>query len=91
MRCVDGAVPCSVCGEYPVLQGGLQSHAGRLVCPNYKNKIIQHGNCSYDTRGIPMGFTSWHHNDWWTEEQVKNHGIPLLVKEWNRIHIQVDF
>ena len=41
---IKGTVPCSVCGEYPFMQGGLHSHAARLVCPNYKNKEIQHGN-----------------------------------------------
>lgn len=83
---VKGAVPCSVCGEYPIIQGGLQSHAARLVCPNYKDENVQHGNCSYETRGIPFGFTKWFYANWWTKEQVETKGMSELVEAWNRIH-----
>lgn len=83
---IEGTVPCSICGEYPILQGGREQHHGRLVCPNYKNTKIQHGNLSVDTNGITMGFTRWHYENWWTEEQIKNKGIPLLVEAWNKIH-----
>lgn len=78
--------PCSICGKYPILQGGIQSHAGRLVCPNYKSEKIKHGNLSYDTVGLPRGFTKWHFDDWWTEDQIVNQGIPKLVNTWNTIH-----
>ena len=83
---IKGTVPCSVCGEYPFMQGGIHSHAARLVCPNYKNKEIQHGNLSYETRGIPMGFTKWFRDNWWTEEQIETKGLNELVDAWNRIH-----
>lgn len=83
---VKDAAPCCVCGEYPIVQGGLQSHAGRLVCPNYKNDKFQHGNLSYETRGIPMGFTKWFRDNWWTEEQIETQGLNELVDAWNRIH-----
>lgn len=86
MTKVEGAIPCSVCGEYPVLQGGLHSHAGRLVCPNYKSEKIQHGNLDVQTKGIPMGFTKWHFEDWWTEEQIQTRGLPKLVSAWNKLH-----
>ena len=83
---VKGAVPCSVCGEYPIVQGGLESHAARLVCPNYKDENVQHGNCSYEIRGIPFGFTKWFYANWWTKEQVETRGMSELVEAWNRIH-----
>lgn len=80
---INDTVPCSICGKLPILQGGNRS--GRLVCPNYKNKKIQHGNLNSDTKGIPMGFTNWCYY-FWTDEQTKNQGIPAVVKEWNKIH-----
>lgn len=80
---LSDAVPCSICGSFPVLQGG--EHIGRLVCPNYKSKKIIHGNLSVDTHGIPMGFTKWCHY-FWSEEQANEEGIPMIVKEWNMIH-----
>lgn len=82
----EGVVPCAVCGAYPILQGGLGSHAARLVCPNYKNESVQHGNLSYETQGIPMGFTNWFRDNWWTEEQVETRGLSELVEAWNKIH-----
>ena len=88
---IKGVAPCSVCGEYPKVQGGLESHRARLVCPNYNNPNIQHGNLSYETRGIPMGFTKWFNDNWWTEEQVKTKGIFELVEAWNKIHKGVIF
>ena len=86
MKYIEGTVPCSICGEYPILQGGLQSNSARLVCPNYKSERIQHGNLNVDTKGIPRGFTPWHHDYWWNEEQIKSKGIHLLVEVWNKIH-----
>lgn len=81
---IKGTIPCSICGEYPIMQGGLSSHFARLVCPNYKSKTIQHGNLSSDTNGIKMGFTEWN-NIFWTEEQAKK-STKELVNEWNKIH-----
>lgn len=82
------AVPCRICGHMPVLQGGIHSKAGRLVCPNYKSKDIIHGNLSSDTNGIPMGFTKWCYN-FWSETQANEEGIPTIVKEWNTIHNKI--
>lgn len=85
---VKGAIPCSICGELPILQGGYghQQHTARLACPNYKNPDIPHGDCSYDTRHLPRGFTPWHWDDWWTKEQAEEKGMPKLVNVWNIIH-----
>lgn len=85
---VKGAIPCSICGELPILQGGYgpQQHTARLACPNYKNPDIPHGNCSYDTRHLPRGFTPWHCEDWWTKEQAETTGIIKLVDIWNTLH-----
>lgn len=83
MLTLQDAVLCKVCGSKPILSGGTRS--GRLVCPNYKSKEIQHGNLNSDTNGIPMGFTNWC-NYFWTEEQRMNEGIPIIVEEWNSIH-----
>ena len=85
---VKGAVPCSICGEMPILQGGYgeSQHAARLACPNYKNSKIPHGNCSPELGHLPRGFTSWHHEDWWTKEQAETMGMPKLVNVWNIIH-----
>ena len=80
---IEGTVPCSVCGEKPILQGGHEH--GRLVCPNYKNPKIQHGNLSFDTKGIPRGFTPWCHY-FWNEEQAEKIGLPTVVEQWNTIH-----
>lgn len=79
-----GAVKCSVCGEYPIMQGGVYSHKARLVCPNYKSDKIQHGNINVNTQGIPMGFTEWNYI-FATEEQAKN-STKDLIEEWNDIH-----
>lgn len=79
------AVPCSICGSKPTFQGGLQGHTARLACPNYKSDEMKHGNLG--TRGIPLGFTTWHHDNWWTKEQVIKDGVRLLVEEWNYIHL----
>lgn len=84
MNRIKGTVPCSVCGEYPILQGGKES-AGRLVCPNYKSTKIQHGNLSVDTKGIPRGFTPWCHY-FWNEEQGIKIGMPTIIEQWNNIH-----
>lgn len=88
MRNIDGAgaVPCAVCGELPVLVGGVGQHSARLECPNYKSEIVIHGRLCPETKGIPMGFTKWHFDDWWTKKQAKEKGLPILVEEWNRIH-----
>lgn len=77
---VVGAVPCSRCGELPILQGGYgeAQHTARLVCPNYKNPNIPHG--------ITETFTPWHCEDWWTKEQAETRGMPKLVNVWNIIH-----
>ena len=83
---IKGTAPCAVCGAYPIIQGGLQSHAARLVCPNYKDAKVQHGNLSCETKGIPMGFTKWFRDNWWTEEQVETKGLNELVEAWNRVH-----
>ena len=85
---VKGAIPCSICGELPVLQGGYghAQHSARLVCPNYKNNDIPHGNCSCETNHLPRGFTPWHFEDWWTKEQAETMGMPKLVNIWNIIH-----
>ena len=83
---IKNAVPCSICGEYPILQGGIYEHHARLVCPNYKSTTIPHGNYSHDTQHLPRGFTSWHCEDWWTEEQAVTLGITKLVNVWNIIH-----
>lgn len=85
---VRGAIPCSICGELPVLQGGYGhvQHTARLACPNYKNPNIPHGNCSCETNHLPRGFTPWHCEDWWTKEQAENYGMPKLVNIWNIIH-----
>ena len=83
---IKGTAPCSVCGAYPIIQGGLESHSARLVCPNYKNEKIQHGNLSYKTKGIPMGFTKWFYDNWWTKEQIESRGLDELVEAWNKIH-----
>lgn len=83
VKCV---VPCSVCGEYPIVQGGLESHAARLVCPNYKDNKVQHGNLGVETKGIPMGFTKWFRENWWTEEQIEKYGLNELADAWNKIH-----
>ena len=80
---IEGTVPCSICGEYPILEG---SRSARLVCPNYKSEKIQHGNLCVDTKGIPMGFTKRNYN-FWTEEQ-KIQTVKELVKEWNNIHMK---
>lgn len=81
MLTIQDAVPCSICGELPIFQGGTRS--GRLVCPNYKSNKILHGNLS--RKNLPMGFTEWNHY-FWSEEQSRNEGIPIAVKEWNSIH-----
>ena len=84
---VKGTIPCSICGELPVLQGGYGwEHHARLVCPNYKNPSIPHGNLSYDTQHLPRGFTPWHCEDWWSKEQAEENGVPKLVNVWNIIH-----
>lgn len=83
MITLNDAVPCSICGKKPILQGGKQH--GRLVCPNYKEKEIQHGNLNSDTNGLAMGFTNWCIY-FWNENQRNNIGIPTVVKEWNSIH-----
>lgn len=75
-------VPCSICGELPIICGGDRS--GRLKCPNYKSKEILHGNLSSDTNGLTMGFTNWC-NYFWSDEQIVNEGIPRIVAEWNYI------
>lgn len=85
MITLKDAVPCCVCGSLPRLDGSAKSQSGRLVCPNYKSKKIQHGNLNLDTNGIPMGFTNWYHY-FWNEEQMINEGIPMVVNEWNSIH-----
>ena len=71
---VKGAIPCSICGEYPILQGGYghQQHTARLACPNYKKHA--------------RGFTPWHCEDWWTKEQAETTGIIKLVDIWNTLH-----
>lgn len=56
---ISDAVRCSVCGKMPILQGGIHSRFGRLVCPNYKSKEIIHGNLDSKTNGIPIEFTNW--------------------------------
>lgn len=83
---IEGAVPCSICGEHPILQGGVASHRARLVCPNYKSETMPHGNLSCETQHLPRGFTSWQCEDWWTEDQAKNNGVAKLVNVWNQIH-----
>ena len=83
---IEGAAPCSICGELPILQGGVASHRARLVCPNYKSDTMPHGNLGHDTQHLPRGFTSWHCEDWWTEEQAEKNGISKLVEVWNKIH-----
>ena len=50
---IEGAVPCSICGEHPILQGGVASHRARLVCPNYKSETTPHGNLSCETQHLP--------------------------------------
>lgn len=82
---LEDAIPCSVCGAIPKLQGGNRS--GRIVCPNYRNERwskIQHGNLSVDTVGITMGFSHWCYL-FWTKAQGENEGIPVIVKDWNYI------
>ena len=71
---IKGAVPCSICGELPILQGGYghQQHTARLACPNYKKHA--------------RGFTPWHCDDWWTKEQAEEKGMPKLVNIWNIMH-----
>lgn len=82
MVTIGDAVPCSVCGKMPILQGGRR--AGRLACPNYRNDIVPgHGNLG--TNGLPMGFTEWSRR-FWSEEQAEKEGIPAIVAEWNEIH-----
>lgn len=81
-----GVTPCAVCGEYPVLVGGVWQHSARLECPNYKSETVLHGRLCPETKGVPTGFTKWHFDDWWTEEQASARGLPNLVEEWNRMH-----
>lgn len=85
---IAGAIPCSICGSLPVLQGGYgeSQHHARLVCPNYKSSNIPHGNCSPDTNHLSRGFTPWHCEDWWTKEQAEKCGMPKLINVWNIIH-----
>lgn len=78
---IKGTVPCSICGSYPIKQGG---HHARLVCPNYKNKDIKHGNMSSDTKGLAMGFTNWNYN-FWADNQAEKSMNELII-EWNTIH-----
>lgn len=81
---IEGTVTCSICGEYPILQGGVRQHSARLVCPNYKDKKIQHGNLNSDTNGLAVGFTDWNHIFWTEEQAIKS--TKDLVLEWNKIH-----
>ena len=83
MLTLEDAIPCSICGSKPVLAGGTRT--GRLRCPNYKSKDVQHGNLNSDTNGITMGFTHWC-NLFWSSEQSESKGIPTVVEEWNYIH-----
>lgn len=78
------AVKCSICGESPKTQGGVSGHCVRLVCPNYKNEKIQHGNESIDYRHLPKGFTEWNYICWTKEQEYK--AIEDLIKEWNEMH-----
>lgn len=81
---IEGTVPCSICGEYPILQGGVRTHLARLVCPNYKDKEILHGNLDSNTKGLAMGFTKRNHIFWTEEQAIKS--TKDLVLEWNKIH-----
>ena len=82
---IENAVPCSICGEFPIMQGGVYVHEARLVCPNYKDNKIQHGNLSVDTQSIPMGFTEWNHIFWTKAQAIES--TKTLVEDWNKIHI----
>ena len=75
-------VPCSICGELPIVSGG--DRFGRLKCPNYKSEKILHGNLGSDSNGLTMGFTSWCYY-FWSDEQIINEGIPRIIAEWNYI------
>lgn len=80
-----GAIPCSICGEYPIIQGNIGYGGCRLVCPNYKSKESVHGSLSADTNGIVMGFTGWNYH-FCSLEMAEREGVPELVSEWNDIH-----
>ena len=82
---ISDAVPCSICGCAPIIQGGTHSRCGRLVFHNYKSSEMIHGNLSSETNGIPMGFTKWCYY-FWSETQANEEGIPTIVKDWNMIH-----